>query len=89
MRYIGYMKILARAFTEHPASVGETWREHAATAFGFSWRLQLAALAALVHALFPFLFVKTASTLITTLYERMVTHRRKPQVPGASKVPGV
>ena len=79
------MKTLSRAFIEHPASVGETWREHAATAFGFSWRLQLAALAALVHAVFPFMFVKTASMLITALYERMVTHRRMPQV---SNVPG-
>ncbi len=83
MRYSKRMKTLYRAFTEHPASVGETWSEHAATAFGFSWRLQLAALAALVHAVFPFLFVKTASALITALYGRMVTHRHR-AVPGAT-----
>lgn len=84
MGYSAFMKPLYRAFTEHPASVGETWREHAATAFGFSWRLQVAALAALVHAVFPFMCVKTASGLITTLHQRMVTHRRPtPKVPGA------
>lgn len=85
LRYISRMKTLTQVFTEHPASVGETWSEHAGTAFGFCWRLQLAALAALVHAVFPFLCVKTASTLITTLQTRMVTHRRMPQVPGTSK----
>lgn len=82
LRYSAFMKTLRRAFTEHPASVGETWCEHAGTALGFSWRLQVAALAALMHAVFPFLFVKTASTLITTLHDRMVTHRRRPKVSG-------
>ena len=50
----------------------------AAAAWGFAWRLQVAALAALVHAVLPFLCVKTASTLITGLHGRMVTHRQSP-----------
>lgn len=65
------------AFTRHPASVGESWSEHAGTAWGFAWRLQLAALAALVHAVFPFVCETTASRAVTRLHERMVTHRRK------------
>jgi len=71
------MQQLTRAFTEHPAAVGETWSEHAGSAFGFAWRLQLAALAALVHALLPFLCVKTASQIISSLHTRMVTHRAR------------
>ena len=70
------MKTLRQLLNEHPATVGKTWGEHAATAWGFAWRLQVAALAALVHALLPFLCAKTASTLITDLHGRMVTHRQ-------------
>ena len=72
------MKTPRQLLTEHPATVGETWGEHATTAWGFAWRLQVAALAALVHAVLPFLCVKTASTLITDLHGRMVTHRQSP-----------
>ena len=78
LRYIACMKSLSRAFTEHPADVGETWGEHALTAWGFAWRLQVAALAALVHAVLPFLCVKTASNMITSLHSKMVTHRVRP-----------
>ena len=78
MRYIERMKSLSRAFTEHPATVGETWSEHALSAWGFAWRLQVAALAALVHAVLPFLCVKSASKLIDSLHSKMVTHRARP-----------
>ena len=61
-------------FTAHPASVEETYLEHMAFAARFSSRLLLAAFAAAVHAVFPFLFEKTASTVVRELYER--THNR-------------
>ncbi len=64
-----------RLFREHPESVGETYLEHMRMAGSFGWRLQLASLACLVHAVLPFLFVKTGSTTITELYTRMVSHR--------------
>ncbi len=62
-------------FTYHPASVGENYLQHLKTALGFSVDLLLAALVCLVHALMPFLFVKTGSMKIDALYQRMVTHR--------------
>ena len=71
------MDKIKHAFTEHPASVGESWSEHAQVALGFALRLQVAALAAFVHALLPFLCVKTSSGIITRLYERMVTNRNR------------
>ncbi len=58
---------LLRAFTEHPASVGESYWGHLAFALGFAVRLLLAGLAALVHALLPFLFKTTASRLIAEM----------------------
>ena len=68
---------LKRAFTEHPASVGETYFEHLVHAFGFSWRMVLGGLACLVHAFLPFLFLTTGSDTIRLLHERMVTHRTR------------
>ncbi len=67
---------LRRLFTEHPASVGESYWGHLLRASWFSGRLLLAAGACLVHALLPFLFVRTGSQAITELYGAMVTGRR-------------
>ncbi len=61
-------------FITHPQSVDESYVEHMAFAGRFSAVLFLAAGAALVHALLPFLFEKTASRMIAQLYER--THNR-------------
>jgi hypothetical protein len=63
-------------FTEHPASVGETYWGHLLRASWFGGRMLLAAGACFVHAIFPFLFVKTGSQAITELHAAMVTHRR-------------
>ncbi len=67
---------LHRLFTEHPASVGETYWGHLLRASWFSGRMVLGAAACFVHAIFPFLFVKTGSQTISMLYTAMVTNRR-------------
>jgi len=64
-----------RPFTEHPASVGETYTEHMQVAAGFGLRLFLASLACFVHALLPFLFERTGSTAIQSLHGSMVMSR--------------
>lgn len=66
--------MIAKLFTAHPASVDETYLEHAAFAGRFSLMLFAAAFAALVHAVLPFAFEKTASRIVARLYER--THNR-------------
>ncbi|MFY0692074.1 MAG: hypothetical protein JXR14_09170 [Paracoccaceae bacterium] len=68
------MHAILNLFTAHPGSVEETYGEHFRFALGFSALLFAAAFAALVHAILPFLFEKTASRLIAQLYER--THNR-------------
>ena len=74
---------LARIFTDHPQSVDESYGEHLVTASGFGLRMILAGLACIVHALLPFLFVKTGSAQITVLHDRMVANRRHNPVTGA------
>jgi len=67
---------LQHLFTEHPASVGETYWGHLLRASWFAGKMLLGAGACFVHALFPFLFVKTGSQAITQLHDAMVTNRR-------------
>lgn len=62
---------LTRLFTEHPASLGETYPEHMRVSLSYALPLTRAAGAAYLHALLPFLFTTTASGIVKRLYERM------------------
>ena len=73
--------ILAK-FQQHPSAVGETYWEHFWHALGFASRLFVAAGACLVHAILPFLFTSTGSTMINNLYSRMVQNRSRVAVTG-------
>ena len=64
-----------KAFTDHPASVGESYLQHLAAATGFGVRMIICGLACLAHGLFPFLFVKTGSNMVNHLHTDMVTQR--------------
>jgi hypothetical protein len=74
--------VRANPFTEHPAAAGETYLAHLRTAAGFGWQMIAAGVACLVHALLPFLFVRTGSDCICRLHERM--HARRRRVDGVS-----
>jgi hypothetical protein len=77
-----------RAFTEHPASVGETYSEHMARAACFGVRMIGAGIACLVHALLPFLFERTGSAAIAELNDRMIANRRAaPPLASTSRLP--
>jgi hypothetical protein len=67
--------VVNRLFLDHPRSVGESYLEHQRHAFGFGMTLLGAALACLVHAMVPALFVRTGSETVTRLHDRMVVHR--------------
>jgi len=65
-----------RLFLDHPASVDETYLDHARFASGFAGWLLLAGLAATVHAVLPFAFEQTASGIIRRLYARIENRGR-------------
>jgi hypothetical protein len=69
---------------DHPATVNESYGQHLASSWSFALRMLLAAGAAIVHGVFPFLFVTTGSSTIRLLHEKMVTHRARPDVMGRS-----
>jgi hypothetical protein len=78
---------LKRLFTDHPASVGETYGQHLLMAFGFGARMVAAGCACLLHGVFPWLFRTTGSDAIRALHERMVLHRTRQgaQASGAAR----
>jgi preprotein translocase subunit SecF len=73
-------QIFSALFNDHPNSVGESYGSHLVSASRFAFKMIFGGIACLLHALFPFLFIKTASALITQLHDSMVTHRHKSQV---------
>jgi hypothetical protein len=80
-----------RRFTDHPASVNETYFQHMAMAFGFGGRMRVGALACFVHGLFPWLCLTRGSDTIRVLHHRMVSHRvvqqsGRPAEPGSTSV---
>jgi hypothetical protein len=75
---------LIRAFTEHPASVGESYSQHLGRATSFGLRMMFAGIACLVHGVLPFLFQRTGSRAIAELNDRMLVNRRRALPPIAS-----
>ena len=61
---------MSNPFTTHPASVGESYGEHCGFALTFGARMTLGGLAAMVHAVFPFAFITTASRMLDELNAR-------------------
>lgn len=66
--------MINRLFLSHPASVDETYFQHASFAARFALGLFAAAGAATIHAFVPGLFPKTASRIVADLHAR--THNR-------------
>ena len=62
---------IRKFFTDHPASVGETYGEHFRVAAGFAGTLAVAAAAAAVHAVVPALCQTTASRRIREMNSRL------------------
>ncbi|MFT6024040.1 MAG: hypothetical protein ACI9PY_002163 [Ascidiaceihabitans sp.] len=63
--------MIGRIFLNHPRSVDENYAQHAVFAGGFALRLLGAGMAALVHAIIPCLFEKTAGRMIGEMHARL------------------
>jgi hypothetical protein len=71
------MSAFKRLFTDHPATVNETYGQHFMAAAGFGFRMIWGGLVCLVHAVIPGAFCNKGSDMIRELHERMVTNRRR------------
>ena len=68
------MQITAK-FTDHPASVGQTYFEHFKFAINVSKSLLKAFSACLIHAVYPPLHRNTASATIAELHNRIAQRK--------------
>lgn len=62
------VKEVEKAFVEHPQMTGETYLQHLWFTVKMSLRLFFTSVVLLLHGLFPFVFVKTASQQIEIIY---------------------
>ena len=58
-------------FTAHLSNIGESYGQHFLHAIYYCLMLMTAAVCALIHAILPFLFEKTASQIISKLYSKI------------------
>jgi Family of unknown function (DUF6356) len=75
-----------RLFVNHPASVGETYFEHMAVAFGFGFKMLGGASACIIHGIVPCLFERTGSRAILRLHDELVAKRGCKSVPPAQAI---
>jgi hypothetical protein len=64
-----------RLFVHHPQSVGESYFEHMAVAFGFGFAMLGGALACIIHGIVPGLFECSGSKAICALHARLLAKR--------------
>ena len=72
------MSTLHRLFTDHPATVNETYGQHFVSAMSFGLRMIWGGLVCMVHALIPGVCCTKASEMIGELHGRMIVNRRRP-----------
>jgi hypothetical protein len=81
------MNAFRRLFTEHPASVNETYWQHFANAMSFGLRMIGGGIVCIVHALVPGVFCKTASGTIGELHDKMIVNRNRLSQPDPAQAP--
>lgn len=62
-------------FTQHPASVGETYLQHLRAACTFGLAMFAGGVGCVVHAVLPFLCVNTGSECVAKLHRRLSARR--------------
>ena len=67
--------MLRRLFLDHPASVGESYRQHMGVAGRFGWRLTRGGLACMAHAVLPFAWKTAGSDTVRELHDQLVAKR--------------
>src|SRR5262245_2417825 len=73
--YEGEHCMLKHLFHDHPAKAGESYLEHMAFAFAFSWRLIRAGLAAFAHGILPACCETTASSEVLAMHDEIRARR--------------
>ena len=64
---------MINAFTKHPNAVGETYSQHLFNSLRYALTFFLLIFVAFIHAVFPFIFTKTASCVV----QEMSDHKKE------------
>jgi hypothetical protein len=73
----GILQRVKAIFTRHPESVGESYIEHLLFAGSSGLKLTLAGIACMIHSVFPFVFINTASETMKKLTEKMTARKKE------------
>lgn len=65
---------MKKLFTDHPASVGETYFQHMKHASTYGFNMLFGGFACLIHAVFPFICKSTGSNVLLKMTRHFV-HR--------------
>ena len=82
------IQTLRTMFTAHPSSINESYGQHFGVALSYAARLFAAGFCALVHAILPFAFEKTASGMIRGMVADMDRRAGARAVQHGDAVPG-
>ena len=63
---------MTNVFTKHLKEVGETYLQHMWASFRYSLTFLLLVFVAMVHAILPFVFTKTASCIIQEMSAHII-----------------
>ena len=63
-------------FTEHPRSVGESYLLHMSNAVRYALTFLVLFFIAFIHAILPFLFIKTASDIVCEMNKDMECRKK-------------
>jgi hypothetical protein len=66
-----------RLFSDHPASVGETYLQHGRHALSFGWTMLRGAIACFLHAMFPWAHARTGSNTVIRLYDQYMMRQSR------------
>jgi hypothetical protein len=66
---------MLKLFTEHPATVGESYLEHLIFAAMFGCRMLAGGVVCCIHGALPFLFVRTGSRIVLDLHAILIRKR--------------
>jgi hypothetical protein len=79
---------MSLSFTEHPASVGESYLEHLVFASRFGCHMIAGGVACCIHGVLPFLFTSTGSRIVLNLHALLIRKRSSRICRSRASLPG-
>lgn len=66
---------MTNLFLDHPQSVCLTYYDHFKLSMKFSYKFGIASLKAFIHAIFPFMFIKSTTQIVSDIENQLKTNK--------------